>query len=310
MRFSIIIPVYNVEPYLRECLDSVLQQSYGDWEAVCVDDGSTDGSAAILTEYAARDSRFRIITQPNGGLSAARNTGLDNAQGDYILFLDSDDWLESNTLEILNTHLQPPNSDLLRPDILCFNGRYTDTLDVLTPESHLTGWEYYNRYALEHREFPFVCVVLRCYRRQLLNEKKLRFREGILHEDNHFTPRVCLAAKEVSVIPNTLYHYRRRPGSIMATRSLRSRQDMIRIANDLSEFFGKEQEIDKTIIYRSLTHHYQVAFLEATREETRHLSPLVDWHCYRRVSRTRPRHRLNYSLLRLCPYLYTMIENK
>ena len=194
--------------------------------------------------------------------------------------------------------------------MLCFNGRYTDTLDVLTPESQLTGWEYYNRHALEHREFPFVCVVLRCYRRQMLQENNLRFCEGILHEDNHFTPRVCMAAREVSVIPDTLYHYRRRPGSIMATRSLRSRQDMIRIANNLSELFGMEQEIDKTIIYRSLTHHYQVAFLGATREETRQLSPLVDWHCYHRVSRTRPRHRLNYSLLRLCPYLYTMIENK
>ena len=76
MRFSVVIPVYNVEPYLRECLDSMLNQSYADWEVVCVNDGSTDGSTAILEEYALKDVRFNIITQPNGGLSAARNTGI------------------------------------------------------------------------------------------------------------------------------------------------------------------------------------------------------------------------------------------
>ena len=310
MLFSIIIPVYNVEPYLRECLDSVLAQTFDDWEAVCVNDGSTDGSALILEEYTFRDARFKVIAQPNGGLSAARNTGMKVASGEYVLFLDSDDWLEINTLEILNDNLQPQTSDLRPLDMLCFNGRYTNTLDVLTAESHLSGWEYYNRHALEHREFPFVCVVLRCYRREFLLKNGLHFREGILHEDNHFTPRVCLAAKEVSVIPDTLYHYRRRPGSIMATRSLRSRQDMIRIANDLADLFTQHGELDRSVVYRAITHHYQVAFLGATHQEYKALRPLVDWDLYHTVSRTRPRHRLNYSLLRLCPHLYTMIENK
>ena len=94
MLFSIIIPVYNVEKYLRDCLDSVLAQTYPDWEAVCVNDGSTDGSSVILEEYSSKDSRFKVFNQANGGLSLARNTGLDEAKGDYILFLDSDDWLE------------------------------------------------------------------------------------------------------------------------------------------------------------------------------------------------------------------------
>ena len=99
MRFSIIIPVYNVEKYLRDCLDSVLGQSFSDWEAICVNDGSTDHSASILEEYASRDIRITVISQPNGGLSAARNTGMNAAKGDYVIFLDSDDWLEADALK-------------------------------------------------------------------------------------------------------------------------------------------------------------------------------------------------------------------
>ena len=116
MKLSIIIPVYNVEPYLRECLESVLQQSFADWEAICVNDGSTDNSATILEEYGHKDDRFKIVNQPNGGLSAARNTGLKAATGEYVLFLDSDDWLEGNALEIVS-------GSLTDEDLLCFSGR-------------------------------------------------------------------------------------------------------------------------------------------------------------------------------------------
>ena len=97
-RFSIIIPVYNVAPYLRECLDSLLAQTFADWEAVCVDDGSTDGGGAILDEYAARDARFRVFHQPNAGVSAARNFALDNTRGEWIGFLDADDSISSGWL--------------------------------------------------------------------------------------------------------------------------------------------------------------------------------------------------------------------
>ena len=104
--FSIIIPVYNVAQYLRECLDSVLAQTFGDWEAICVDDGSTDGSAAILDEYAAKDARFRVIHQENAGVSAARNAALDAAKGEFFLFLDGDDLLRNDALEMFAFHFE------------------------------------------------------------------------------------------------------------------------------------------------------------------------------------------------------------
>lgn len=301
MRFSIIIPVYNVELWLIECLDSVLHQSYSDWEAVCVDDGSTDRSGGVLEQYAAKDSRIRTIHQPNGGLGAARNTGLDNSHGDYILFLDSDDWLDSDTLQTLQDNLDDE-------DMLCFGGWRGDKEEKPLPVSYTSGWDYYNHHALEHHDFPFVCVVLRCYRRQFLTDNVLRFREGILHEDNHFTPQACLKANSVKVIPSTLYHYRLREGSIMTTRSLRSRQDMLRIANDLSALFSQRFDIDLHVVYRALTHHYQAAFLGATHDEIKTLRPLVNWHLYHTVSRLRLRHRFNYALLRLSPSLFSLFS--
>ena len=101
MLLSIIIPVYNVEQFIEECLDSVCTQSFADWEAICVNDGSTDCSLTLLQEFASRDSRIHVISQSNAGLSAARNTGLRAASGEYVLFLDSDDWLTSNAIDVL-----------------------------------------------------------------------------------------------------------------------------------------------------------------------------------------------------------------
>lgn len=303
MKFSIIIPVYNVEQYLRACLDSVLAQTFSDWEAVCVNDGSTDGSLSVLEEYEKKDHRLRIISQPNGGLSAARNTGLAAAQGDYVVFVDSDDWVEPMMLIRLAEEVD-------NEDMVCFACRKSDSgaTDKLVSEQG-DGWSYYNRHALEHREVPFVCVWQRCYRREFLEENYLRFREGILHEDNEFTPRACFKAKSIKTIPDVLYNYRMRPGSIMATRGMKSKESLITIGNELSALFNKEKGIDKTVIYRHLTQCYQMAFIDNTREEDHQLKPLIDWHCYRRVSRTNPRHRINYSLLRISPILFRFINH-
>ena len=97
---SVIIPIYNVEKYLRRCLDSVKNQTFQDWEAICVNDGSPDNSATILEEYASHDARFKIVNKENGGLSDARNAGMAVATGEYILYLDSDDFIHPQTMEI------------------------------------------------------------------------------------------------------------------------------------------------------------------------------------------------------------------
>lgn len=301
MKFSIVVPVYNVEAYIDNCLASLQAQDFADFEIICVNDGSTDRSRNILSKWESQFSKMKVIDRENGGLSAARNTGLQAATGDYVVFVDSDDWVEPT---MLNQLAEEANGE----DMICFACRRTDNNahDTLHPEQS-GGWEYYNRHALEHREVAFVCVWQRCYRREFLIENNLLFREGILHEDNEFTPRACLKAKKVTVIPDVLYNYRVRPGSIMTTRGMKSKESLILIGNDLSEMFGQETGINKTIVYRALTQCYQMAFIDNSKEEDRHLRRLIDWRCYRRVSRTKLRHHMNYAALKISPILFREI---
>ena len=114
---SIIIPVYNVEKYLRRCLDSVLNQTFQDWQAICVNDGSPDNSATILEEYAQRGSRFVVVTKKNGGSSDARNVGVKRAQGEYILFVDSDDFIHPQTLELMVDIAKSKKADMAMFDL-------------------------------------------------------------------------------------------------------------------------------------------------------------------------------------------------
>lgn len=294
MKFSVIIPVYNVEVYLQVCLDSVLNQTFEDWEAICVNDGSTDNSAAILEEYGHKDGRFKIVNQPNGGLSAARNTGLKTATGEYALFLDSDDWLESNALEIVS-------KSLTDEDMLCFSGRrffekegrYHEA-DQLNPQEYTTGMDYYNENALAVRDFAFVCVVLRAYKREFLLSHDLWFKEGIFHEDNLFTPFACYYAEKVKVINDCLYDYRVRANSITTTGNVKRLRDLLGTANTLAAFFISKQGFDKTTVYRAITHHFQVVFANASKDEVKELRKLCHWDLYRNVSRTKLRHRVNF----------------
>lgn len=294
MLFSIIIPVYNVEPYLRECLDSVLNQTFADWEAICIDDGSTDGSLSIVEEYAAQDSRIRAFSQKNAGTAAARNTGLKAAKGDYIFFLDSDDWLENNALQTIADNL---NGE----DVLCFSGRrYFEATDSYNPADELPkrqykhGMDYYNENALLNRDFAFVCVVLRVYKRTFVMENNLFFDEDVSYEDNLWVPITLFNAQTVKVIPNVLYVYRVREGSKMQEISLARKKDMLKVANRLAEFFIPKSGFDKTIVYRAVTHHYQVVLMNAEKEERKDLKRLCNWKSYKTVSRTKLRHRWNY----------------
>ena len=112
MKVSVIIPVYNVRPYLEQCMDSVLQQTLDDIEVICIDDGSTDGSGEILDKYVQKDSRVKAVHQDNAGAAQARNTGLEKASGDYILFVDGDDYLTENALETLYLRALEENADV------------------------------------------------------------------------------------------------------------------------------------------------------------------------------------------------------
>ena len=293
MLFSLIIPVFNVEKYLGDCLDSVLNQSFQDWEAICVNDGSTDGSSSLLAGYAAKDVRIKVVSQANAGTAVARNTGLKEAYGDYIFFLDSDDWLEANALQILAEKL---NGE----DMLCFSGkRYFESTgkynqaDILPEKVYQSGMDYYNENALLPRDFAFVCVVLRVYSRAFLIQNGLFFDDDISYEDNLWVPMTVYHAHSIKVISDPLYIYRIREGSKMQDVSLKRKMDMLKVANRLASFFIPKRGFDKTVVYRAITHHFQVA-LDVPKKDIDELSNLCDWKLYRRVSKTKTRHIVNY----------------
>lgn len=202
MKFSIIVPVYNVEKYIRQCLDSIKNQTFIDFEALIVDDCGTDSSIDIAKEYAVNDERFVIIKQDyNQGVSAARNTALDRAKGEYIVFADADDWLELNALEVINNAFEKSKTDIV------WYGAYRDVDgERTTPEEnepdHL---EYVTNQTLKRM---VGCVWNKSFRTSVINKIGLRFPVGMIIEDSEFTFRAFTRLKKAYYIKNLLYNYR------------------------------------------------------------------------------------------------------
>ena len=207
---SIIIPVYNTEKYLRRCLDSVCSQTLKDIEIICVDDGSTDGSAAILAEYAARDPRIKVITQKNAGAGAARNVGIEVATGEYVGFVDSDDFVDGDFYE----KLLEPHQDVVLGNLV--EERYDDCGNVVETLND-SLYRRVRKSALEYKVGFRGIFPVAVYRRELLNRHAIRFAEKrVLKEDCFFPLFAGYCAQSLGAVDGTFYHYRSRDGS--ATR--------------------------------------------------------------------------------------------
>ena len=228
-KVSVIIPVHNVERYLRECLDSAVNQTLRDIEIICVDDGSTDRSGEILTQYARRDDRLRVITQECAGVSVARNRGMEEARGEYIFFLDSDDCILPHAMEQLYDLARKEQLDVLMFAAEKFfdsewDQRNRDSAGAYEREPELTtnrvvqGWELMNLHT-RHGKFKGL-VWLHLYSRAFLEQEGLRFLNGIIHEDELFTTLAAWKARRAYCIPDVLYRHRVRNGSIMTGRTL------------------------------------------------------------------------------------------
>lgn len=221
-RISVIVPVYNVEKYLERCVISLINQEGGNafWEVILIDDGSQDRSGEICDCLADKYNRIHVLHKSNGGLSSARNQGLDMATGDYVLFVDSDDCVEPCTVNTLTQAVKKYQmADAVVFDGIEENGKEQKIMRGQTPliGCCLRGKEYLLRHYKDRKMSIEVCLYL--YRKEFLNNNELRFREGILHEDVEFTPRALLAAENVVEISDILYHYIVRSDSISTGRN-------------------------------------------------------------------------------------------
>ena len=242
---SVIIPVYNVEKYLAECIDSVLCQSTSDYEIILVDDGATDSSGRMCDEYAQKDPRIRVLHQVNGGLSAARNTGLKAARGEYVYFLDSDDYIEPCALDHLATTAKQEQADVVFFDgYVFFDGCAED--DSVSRYIRKETYPPQNGRKMLLRLLNFeeyrTAVPLMLFRTSYLLENNLWFLEGIIHEDELFTFLVYNANGLVAHCHEQLYARRIRPASIMTSSGAMRRYDsMLRIYFELSAMYRAEK---------------------------------------------------------------------
>lgn len=237
-KVSVIVPVYNVEAYLRRCLDSLVAQTLSDIEIVCVNDGSPDGSAAILAEYAAKDSRVRVIDRENGGLSAARNTGIESASAPFLMFCDSDDWVEPDWCEALYAAVESGEADFAVARAFIDGdcpAKYRHALEKnqklrLAPGLHEVVPGEFND--VDH------AVWIRIFRRDVVERYGLRFPEGAICEDWPFTKSYLSVSRRFRLLDRKLYHYFQRSGSILngGTKAARMEMDFFRNWGRTQEF--------------------------------------------------------------------------
>lgn len=217
-KVSVIIPVYNTASYLQECLDSVLNQSFEDFEIICVNDGSTDSSLEILESYALKDDRIQIINQSNKGLGAARNIAIDRASGEYVLFLDSDDYIDQDTLLELYDLASRKSLDLLIFKLINFDNETYEESKASYFEmkflNNLIGDKTFNWQDIKNKMFDMVVTAPgKLFKRDLI--KNIEFPENIVFEDSLFFFKVIFKAKNIYFYDKHLYHRRIRSDSIM-----------------------------------------------------------------------------------------------
>ena len=215
---SVIVPVYNVEAYLAQCLDSVLMQTYKDLEILLIDDGSADRSGRICDEYQEKDERIRVFHTENHGLSAARNVGLDHASGAYILLLDSDDWIDENTVQILLKYAMRYDADVVS---CAYFYEWKNRRDIEEEIDHPIILEG-NQIMQAHIQKSYLGYVAwnKLYKRELFSD--IRYPVGRNHEDVLTTYKLLASAETVVCISDALFHYRMRANTISRVYSMDS----------------------------------------------------------------------------------------
>lgn len=243
---SVIIPVYNVEPYLEQCLDRVVNQTYKNLEIICINDGSTDKSMDILLKYQRKDKRIIIISQPNKGLSEARNSGLRHANGEYIAFLDSDDYISTNAYEVaMKPFLDGLDIDFTEFKWESFNDRDGSVIQMKHKK--------YNP-GIHQREMFSGYVWNKIYKTSILKKMNINFIPNVLYEDIYFSYSHLISTKKSFFIDDKLLFYRRRDNSITQEQYKKSFKDYLDVFTNISELvkFAKKHNLyhqNKDIIY-------------------------------------------------------------
>ena len=250
--FSIIIPIYKVEQYLNECVDSILNQSFFDYEIILVDDGSPDNCPKICDDYASKHNFIKVIHKPNGGLSSARNAGIRVATGRYIIFMDSDDWWNpdvdvNSILDDVNNHPETEMFLFSSLDYVEGEGLYKRTEHEQLSNIRTDSIDHYYSDLLANGNLE-VHAATKIIKREFLIENNLFFKEGITSEDNEWMLRLLRVLKSVKIIDYPLYMYRTgRVGSITNTIKRKNISDVLDIIQASINYYG-QLEVSKELL--------------------------------------------------------------
>ena len=264
---SIIVPVYQVEKYIRQCIESILAQTFTDFELILVDDGSKDNSGRICDEYAEKDKRVKVIHKENGGLSDARNKGLDQAEGKYFMFVDSDDYIAPDMAECLYRNIIKNGADIAVCNFYCVSENGETEFSTENKAEVLSGKEiFYNR--KNERNYGFWTVAWnKLYKSETFKNTKFRF--GKYHEDEFWANDIYRLNIMVAAISESLYYYRQRNNSIMGHKNIRKCFDIIEAFRERINIYLKDGYTDQayTVFIYSLEYLYESKKLIASSKD-------------------------------------------
>lgn len=234
---SVVVPVYNVEPYLKECLESIINQTYRDLEIILIDDGSTDKSGDICEEYAKKDDRIIVIHQSNQGSASAKNAGLRKSSGEYLAFVDSDDFLQEDAYEFMVKQLEEYCADIIQGCFRKVYQKFYRDVNKIIEMQILDTFEF-----LELFTKDWTCGLLwdKLYKRDIF--KDIYFKEGHKIDDEFFTYKGVMNSKKVLRVPHYIYNYRQRISSVMF-----SKDSQLKIISDSLEYLSiRREEVTKS----------------------------------------------------------------
>ena len=249
---SIIVPIYNVEKYLEKCILSLLSQTYKNIEILLIDDGSTDTSPLIVDQYAMKSNKIRVFHKANGGLSDARNYGIQHSKGQYLVFLDSDDWIQPKTIEILYNNLMHYNADVSEAQYV----QVDDENSVINEDNKKVHLLNNIDASINLRNYHLNQIVAwnKMYKKECFSS--IRFPVGKIHEDEFTTYKILYNANKIVVTEQALFYYRKTPNSIINREITRKRLDILDAYDEAINFYSEKKE--KKLLYLTLLNYLYI----------------------------------------------------
>lgn len=268
-KVSIIVPIYNVEKYIKECINSIMKQTYTNIEIILVDDGSKDQSGKICDEYSKKDTRIRVVHKKNGGLSSARNLGIELATGEYLFFIDSDDILFKNSIEVLVNCLKQSGAEIV---LSRFTRNENDLTKIDTSFSffNLSKDEIITKILLQRDQSLYsVASPTKLFKRNIF--ENIRYPEGQLNEDMGIILLLIHKAKQIGIADFTSYYYRVNDDSITNLSFSKKRMDLIKMTrlmqSQIADYFPKHEDEGKILMFSRAFELYAIANATTKKDE-------------------------------------------